>query len=76
MPRESHRGPYKDGPGEINVPIAIDGMVIQPGDLILGDGDGVLCVPFDALDQVLTAAEAKEAAEKLTDGGNSGRNVR
>jgi RraA family protein len=61
----THRGPYKDGPGEINVPIAIDGMVIQPGDLILGDGDGVLCVPFDDLDQVLTAAEAKEAAEKL-----------
>ncbi|MEI0548560.1 RraA family protein, partial [Klebsiella sp. 72742] len=27
----SHRGPYKDGPGEINVPIAIDGMVIEPG---------------------------------------------
>ena len=61
----THRGPYKDGPGEINVPIAIDGMVIQPGDLILGDGDGVLCVPFDVLEQVLTAAEAKEAAEKL-----------
>ena len=37
----THRGPYKDGPGEINVPIAIDGMVIQPGDLILGDADGV-----------------------------------
>ena len=32
----THRGPYKDGPGEINVPIAIDGMVIHPGDLILG----------------------------------------
>ena len=42
----THRGPYKDGPGEINVPIAIDGMVIQPGDLILGDADGVLCVPL------------------------------
>jgi RraA family protein len=61
----THRGPYKDGPGEINVPIAIDGMVIQPGDLILGDGDGVLCVPFDELNQVLIAAEAKQAAEKL-----------
>src|SRR3954471_2782599 len=35
----THRGPYKDGPGEINVPIAIDGMVIQPGDLVIGDGD-------------------------------------
>ena len=42
----SHRGPYKDGPGEINVPIALDGMVIEPGDLIIGDDDGLLCVPF------------------------------
>ena len=46
----THRGPYKDGPGEINVPVAIDGMVIEPGDLVLGDGDGLLCVPFDATD--------------------------
>jgi RraA family protein len=43
----THRGPYKDGPGEINVPIAINGMVIAPGDLMIGDGDGALCVPFD-----------------------------
>ena len=48
----THRGPYKDGPGEINVPIAIDGMVIEPGDLVLGDGDGLLCVPFDHVDAV------------------------
>ncbi|RYY58635.1 MAG: hypothetical protein EOO24_61485, partial [Comamonadaceae bacterium] len=40
----THRGPYKDGPGEINVPVAIDGMVIHPGDLVLGDADGLLCV--------------------------------
>ena len=59
----THRGPYKDGPGEINVPIAIDGMVIEPGDLIIGDSDGVLCVPFDALEQVLANTEAKQDAE-------------
>ena len=29
----THRGPYKDGPGELNVPIAIDGMVIHPGNI-------------------------------------------
>ena len=62
----THRGPYKDGPGEINVPIAIDGMVIQPGDLVLGDGDGLLCVPFDDLEQVLAAAREKVAQEKVT----------
>ncbi len=43
----THRGPYKNGPGEINVPIALDGMIIEPGDLIIGDDDGVLAVPFD-----------------------------
>ncbi|MBL3575955.1 RraA family protein [Rhodovulum sulfidophilum] len=60
----THRGPYKDGPGEINTTIAIDGMVIRPGDLILGDGDGVLCVPLEEAETVLAATEAKQAAEQ------------
>jgi Demethylmenaquinone methyltransferase len=60
----THRGPYKNGPGEINVPIAIDGMVIEPGDLIIGDDDGLLCVPFDQVDPVLKAATAKSEAEQ------------
>jgi RraA family protein len=62
----THRGPYKDGPGEINVPIAIDGMVIQPGDLILGDADGVLSVPLAEADAILAAACAKFEAEQNT----------
>ena len=60
----THRGPYKDGPGEINVPIAIDGMVIEPGDLMLGDADGLLCVPYDSLQSVLEATLQKMDAEK------------
>lgn len=60
----THRGPYKNGPGEINVPIAIDGMVIEPGDLVLGDEDGVLCVPFDQVETVFKAATAKYDAEQ------------
>lgn len=59
----THRGPYKDGPGEINIAIAIDGMVIEPGDLVLGDGDGVLCVPFSLTDDIYKAAKAKHDAE-------------
>jgi RraA family protein len=62
----THRGPYKDGPGEINVPVAIDGMVIHPGDLIVGDADGVLCVPFENVEEVLAAAISKSAAEAKT----------
>ena len=59
----THRGPYKDGPGEINVAIAIDGMVIEPGDLIVGDGDGFLCIPFAQTEEVYKAAKAKNDAE-------------
>jgi regulator of RNase E activity RraA len=59
----SHRGPYKDGPGEINVPIAIDGMVIEPGDLVIGDDDGLLCVPFDQTASVYADAKKKNEAE-------------
>lgn len=60
----THRGPYKNGPGEINVPVAIDGMVIEPGDLIVGDEDGFLCVPFDDADRIYAAAAAKHKAEE------------
>lgn len=60
----THRGPYKNGPGEINVPVAIDGMVIEPGDLVLGDDDGVLCVPIDHVEAVFKAATAKFDAEQ------------
>lgn len=60
----THRGPYKDGPGEINLPIAIDGMVIHAGDLIVGDADGLLCVPFDSVEEVLAATRIKMALEK------------
>lgn len=60
----THRGPYKDGPGEINVPIAIDGMVIAPGDLVIGDEDGLLSVAFDEVETVYAAAHAKQQAEQ------------
>jgi RraA family protein len=60
----THRGPYKNGPGEINVLVALDGMVIEPGDLILGDEDGLVAVPFDHVEAVRAAASAKQAAEE------------
>lgn len=60
----THRGPYKDGPGEINVTISLDGMTIAPGDLVIGDADGVLAVPYDDLEAVYEATMAKQAAEE------------
>lgn len=59
----THRGPYKTGPGEINVPIAIDGMVCEPGDLIIGDDDGLLVVPYDHLEEIYAAALKKNHSE-------------
>lgn len=60
----THRGPYKDGPGEINVPIAIDGMVVEPGDLILGDDDGLVCVSFADTESVYAVTKQKHEAEQ------------
>jgi RraA family protein len=62
----THRGPYKDGPGEINVPIAIDGMVVEPGDLVLGDADGLLCIPFDHAEAIYAVAKKKHDEEEKT----------
>lgn len=59
----THRGPYKNGPGEINTPISLNGMVVEPGDLVLGDSDGVLAVPYAMLAEVLAATQAKQSAE-------------
>lgn len=62
----SHRGPYKDGPGEINVPVSIGGQVVFPGDIIIGDADGVLAIPAAQAEEILTLAEKKEAAEVVS----------
>lgn len=58
------RGPYKEGPGEINVPVSCGGVAVCPGDLILGDADGVVVVPRDAADEVLAEARAVERTEE------------
>jgi RraA family protein len=60
----THRGPYKDGPGEINVPISVDGMLVNPGDLILGDEDGLAVVPFEFAEEVLLKVKAQEIRER------------
>ena len=61
----SHRGPYKLGPGAINVPVTIGGQVVLPGDFIVGDEDGV--VSFAAADagRLLAAVAVTESNENL-----------
>jgi regulator of RNase E activity RraA len=72
----THRGPLKSGPGEIGRAIAIDGMVIEPGDLITGDADGLLAIPFEQVGEVYKAASAKRDVEsKILDDLLTGRSM-
>lgn len=68
------RGPYKEGPGEINVPISCGGVAVCPGDLILGDADGVVVIPQDSVEDVFREACTVERSEveimKLISDGN------
>lgn len=59
----THRGPLRSGPGEIGCTIAIDGMVIEPGDLIVGDADGLIAIPFGLATELYPAVRAKFEAE-------------
>ena len=57
-------GPYKNGPGEINVPIVIGGKVVNPGDIVVGDEDGVIIIPPKEAKDIAKATvevEKKEA---------------
>jgi len=60
----SHKGPFKDGPGEINVPVSIGGQIVMPGDIVVGDEDGVVCFPQDCADALLQLAAAHRHKEE------------
>jgi RraA family protein len=62
----THRGPYKNGPGEIGVSVSIGGMVVNPGDIVVGDGDGVVAVPLADAEAVLAAAREQKKKEDAT----------
>jgi regulator of RNase E activity RraA len=54
----------KDGPGEINVPISCGSTVVHPGDVVVGDADGVVVVPRGDVDAVLSEVVALLARER------------
>lgn len=58
------QGSGKVGPGRVNMPIACGGVVVEPGDLVLGDADGVVVVRRQEVVDALEKAHAKLAAER------------
>ena len=53
----------KDGPGEINVPVSCGGVVVAPGDIVVGDRDGVVVVPRAHAAEVVSLVDALVARE-------------
>jgi len=62
----THRGPYKDGPGEINVPVSVGGMVVNPGDIVVGDQDGLMAFAPDEAELLIEKARAHLETEAET----------
>jgi 4-hydroxy-4-methyl-2-oxoglutarate aldolase len=56
-------GALKDEQGEIDVPVEVGGVTIEPGDIVVLDGDGAVVVARERADDVLGAAEGRARAE-------------
>lgn len=56
-------GPYKNGPGEINVPVIIGGRTVKPGDIVVGDDDGVLFIDPEVAKELAAATEKVQEME-------------
>lgn len=59
----NHRGPYKNGPGAINVPVSIGGMIVAPGDVVVADADGVVAFAPAIASELLEAVRGQEQRE-------------
>ena len=57
-------GPTKGIPGRLGIPICVAGAPVNPGDLVVGDADGVVVIPRNDVDAVLAAAARKLADEQ------------
>jgi 4-hydroxy-4-methyl-2-oxoglutarate aldolase len=55
--------PEKRGPAAVNVPLGVDGILVEPGDIVCADADGVLVIPRDLLRHAVEGAEKRAATE-------------
>lgn len=51
-------GPYKNGPGEVNVPVVCGGKIVYPGDIVVADDDGILFIRPDQAEDLISKTEA------------------
>lgn len=68
----SPRAPQKNTPGSINVPVHVGGIVICPGDIVIGDDDGVVVVPLAMANEILEKAKRRDKREKESAGSAPG----
>ncbi|WP_393100881.1 4-carboxy-4-hydroxy-2-oxoadipate aldolase/oxaloacetate decarboxylase [Streptomyces sp. LN325] len=60
------RGTVKATAGSVNVPVVLGGQIVRPGDVVVADDDGVVCVPRGQAGAAVRAAEARAAKEDAT----------
>ncbi|MCY8235511.1 RraA family protein [Priestia endophytica] len=59
------RGPYKEGPGEINTVISCGNVAVSPGDIIVADDDGIVVIPKGDAEDVLRKSQDIQTKEKM-----------
>jgi len=57
------KGPYKNGPGEIGISVSIGGIVVRPGDILVGDSDGLVCIRQEDAAELLEKVRAHQQKE-------------